>query len=56
MIVIEIILEVLLIIFAIFVIMYMSFYMSFIVLTPETMTFKEANKLFVKYTKIFFGL
>lgn len=52
MIVIEIILEVLLIIFAIFVIMYMSF----IALTPETMTFKEANKMFVRYTKIFFGL
>lgn len=52
MIVIEIILEVLLIIFAVFVILYMSF----IALTPETMTFKEANKMFVRYTKIFFGL
>lgn len=52
MIVIEIILEALLIICAIFVILYMSF----IALTPETMTFKEANKMFVRYTKIFFGL
>jgi len=52
MIVIEIILSMLLIICAVFVILYVSF----IALTPETMTFKEANKLFVKYTKIFFGL
>lgn len=52
MIVIEIILEVLLIICAIFVILYMSF----IALTPETMTLKEASKMFVIYTKIFFGL
>lgn len=52
MIVIELILEALLIICAIFVI----FYMSFIALTPMGMTFKEANKMFVKYTKIFFGL
>lgn len=52
MIVIEIILEVLLIICVIFVILYMSF----IALTPQTMTFKEANKMFIEYTKIFFGL
>lgn len=52
MIVIEIILESLLIICAIFVVLYMSF----MALTPMGMTFKEANKMFVKYTKIFFGL
>lgn len=52
MIVIEIILEVLLIICAIFVILYMSF----IALTPQSMSFKDANKMFVEYIKIFFGL
>lgn len=52
MIIIEIILEALLIICAIFVI----FYMSFMDLTPMGMTFKESNKMFVKYTKKIFRL
>ena len=52
MIVIEIILAVLLIICAVFAVMYVSF----IAMTPIGITFKEANKMFVEYTKIFFRL
>lgn len=52
MIVVEITLAVFLIICTVFAI----FYVSFIAMTPIGMTFKEANKMFVKYTKIFFGL
>lgn len=52
MIVVEIILAAFLIICAVFAILYVSF----IAMTPIGMTFKEANKMFVKYTKIFFGL
>ena len=52
MMVIEIVLAVLLIICAVFAVMYVSF----IAMTPMGMTFKESNKLFVRYTKMFFGL
>ncbi|MBP3630421.1 MAG: hypothetical protein J6J23_02910 [Clostridia bacterium] len=52
MIVVEIILAVLLIICAVFAVLYVSF----IAMTPTGMTFKEANKMFVKYTKMFFGI
>lgn len=48
----EIILAVFLIICAVFAVLYVSF----ISMTPIGMTFKEANKMFVKFTKIFFGI
>ena len=50
--VIEILLAVLLIICAVFAVLYVSF----IAMTPIGITFKEANKMFVEYTKIFFRL
>lgn len=52
MIVIEIILAVLFFICAVSAVLYVSF----IAMTPMRMTFKEANKMFVEYTKIFFVL
>ena len=50
--VIEIVLAVLLILCTVFAVMYVSF----IAMTPIGMTFKESNKLFVRYTKMFFGI